>query len=205
MKKRVVKKRSSRKIAKKATPKKKLPKKNPATLSRKFSSALPRKEFGFPAAYGENRLVLMARDPWWIYAYWEITPKKEREVLTSLSSRNAGAVHRVLRIYRQNGARESSFFDIEIGDFADNWYLEVGVPGALWVSEIGLRSRDGRFYVLARSNSVRTPRYGVSEEIDPEWRLPEEIWNRLLEASGAFLDSKSSFDLAGNAATENKD
>ena len=191
MKKRSVKKRSKRSTAKKsrATPRKSL-------------SKSPQKGFDIPAVYGKTRLVLMARDPWWIYAYWEITPQKERETLVRMSSQNAPGVRRILRVYRQNGSQKGAFFDIEIGNFADNWYIDVGAPGEIWVSEIGLCSTDGRFYVLARSNPARTPRYGVSDEIDPEWRLPDEFWNKLFEASGAFLDSKSSFDLVTSGAIE---
>ena len=31
-----------------------------------------RKQFRFPSGYGDNKIVLLARDPWWIFAYWEI-------------------------------------------------------------------------------------------------------------------------------------
>ena len=27
-----------------------------------------------PAHYGEDRITVMARDPWWLFAYWEIRP-----------------------------------------------------------------------------------------------------------------------------------
>src|SRR5690606_36157969 len=32
-----------------------------------------------PAAYGEDRLVLMTRDPDTLFVYWEITPARRRE------------------------------------------------------------------------------------------------------------------------------
>ena len=217
MKKRAVKKRSNPRPAKKTAFKKKPSKKKRSSGSRKSFKINPiapglasdsrPKGFDFPASYGQTCLTLMARDPWWIYAYWEITPKKEREVLEKMSSQGVRrGARRALRIYRQISFSEAPFFDIEIGDFADNWYVEVGVPGELWVAEIGLRSQGGRFYPLVRSNAVRTPRYGISDEIDPEWRLPQDVWDRLFEASGVSLDSKSSFDLARNSVTEeNKD
>ena len=221
MKKKPVKKRSIRKTVKKAAPKKKPSRKKPSVGSRKSlqvnkikkklatNSILHllgsrQKGLDFPATYGETRLVLLARDPWWIYAYWEITPKREREALALMSSQGARGARRVLRVYRQKSHFEAPFFDIDLGNFADNWYVEVGIPGELWVSEIGLRSKDGRFYPLARSNSVRTPCYGISGETDPDWRLPQDTWGRLFEASGAFLDSKSSFDLAKNDTAKEK-
>lgn len=217
MKKRAVKKRSKHKPVKKTPLKNKPFKKNPSVVSRKSfkinkikkiktlvprASKSHREEFNFKDAYGESKLVLMARDPWWIYAYWEIPPKKEREVLALMSSQTSRGARRVLRVYRQDGAQEAVFFDVEVGAFADNWYVEVGAPGELWVSEIGLRTNDGHFYLLERSNHVRTPRYGVSDEIDPNWRLPETVWNSLFKVSGAFADSKSSYDLPTRSTEE---
>lgn len=212
MKKRSVKKRGILKSAQKTAPKRKRSKKTPPSIPRKSlktkkinspskksvskKAEKTPKEFVFPAQYGEARLTLMARDPWWLYAYWEIPPKIEREALSLMAAQSERNARRVLRVYRQTGVPEPSFFDIEVGDFSDNWYVEVGVPGELWISEIGLRSADGRFYRLLRSNPARTPRYGVSEVVDPEWCLPEGIWRSLFEASGAFSDSQSSFDIA---------
>ena len=39
----------------------------------------PSVEFELPAQYGQNKLVLLVRDPWWVYAYWEVTDSKRRE------------------------------------------------------------------------------------------------------------------------------
>ncbi len=29
-----------------------------------------------PAGYGENKIVLQVRDPWWLHSYWEVTADK---------------------------------------------------------------------------------------------------------------------------------
>lgn len=146
---------------------------------------------GFPASYGKDALVLMVRDPWWVYAYWEITPSREGEVLARAGSRAV----RVLRVYRHETPQDTYFFDIETGVFADNWYVDVGEPDRLWSAEIGLRADNGRFHSFLRSNVVRTPRCGVSDEIDPEWNLPDDIWGRICQASGSGADSPSSLGL----------
>lgn len=200
MKKRMIKKKNVPKTGKKTRPRQKAPKKSPVRNNRNSLRSNKIKHiqdaFIFPAVYGKPRLTLMARDPWWIYAYWEIPAKTERETLALMSAQRAEDPKRALRVYRRNGDEVLSFFDIDIGHFAECWYVEVGVPGAQWSSEIGLRSADGRFYGMLTSNRVRTPRYGISEVVDPDWRLPEGNWRSLLEASGAFSDSQSSFDIA---------
>ena len=34
----------------------------------------PEPDRRLPVYYEEDKLVLLIRDPWWIYAYWEVTP-----------------------------------------------------------------------------------------------------------------------------------
>ncbi len=193
MKRRVIKRTRSKRVSK-ASPRKKVSKKKPS-LGKVVSS--PVRAFDFPAVYGEDRLALVARDPWWLYAYWEITPKTERQAILFLASQKASGLKKVLRIYRKDGPA----FDVEVGNFTDNWYVEVGLPDRVWYSELGLRDARGRFHRLIRSNRVRTPRYGISDEIDPDWRMPDVRWDKLLEISGAFAASKSSFDLAKEVST----
>ncbi|HTL70557.1 MAG TPA: hypothetical protein VL404_04615, partial [Candidatus Eisenbacteria bacterium] len=64
-----------------------------------------------------------------------------------------------------------------------------------WVVEIGLRSADGRFFAMARSNVARTPRFGVSDVLDEEWMLPEELYWKLFGLSGGLADRRSSLDV----------
>ncbi|HVN67357.1 MAG TPA: DUF4912 domain-containing protein, partial [Candidatus Sulfotelmatobacter sp.] len=37
------------------------------------------KLFEFPAGYGDNRIVLMVRDPYWLYTYWEVNDQRRQE------------------------------------------------------------------------------------------------------------------------------
>ena len=45
-----------------------------------------KKEFDFPASYGADKIVLMVRDPRWVYAYWEITENKYNEIRNILGT-----------------------------------------------------------------------------------------------------------------------
>lgn len=141
----------------------------PAQPETKFTAG----EVSFPAGYGDNRIVIMVRDPYWIYAYWEIIPAKHQEAIKTLGSKFQGAKY-ILRVYDVtdvdfNGANAWRHFDIEITGGANNWYLNVGQPNRSWVVEIGYRAADGNFLALARSNAVTTPRDAVSDVIDEEW------------------------------------
>ena len=140
-----------------------------------------------PRYYGEDKLALLVRDPWWLFAYWEVTPQKNEEAAEQ--ARRAG--HRdwktVLRVYdiTQGGPdKPDSFFDIELNFYTDNWYIDVGMPDRRWMAELGLRTVSGKFFTLVRSNSVWTPAFGVSEFVDEEWMLPDEVYFKLIGFTG---------------------
>ena len=169
--------------------------------------------FQLPVTYGENNLVLLVRDPWWFYAYWEVTPKREREVLGLIKESGLFVEAKVLRVYDVTDKiwpDTPIFFDIETG-FANNWYVDVGKPDRQWVSELGFRTRGGRFFALVRSNMIRTPRFGVSDILDEEWLLPDELYWKIFGLSGGLGMQKSSLDvrevleryLRGLGASEN--
>lgn len=123
-----------------------------------------------PHYYGEDRLVLMPRDPHWLYAYWELTePTRER---TRAEALPLGVM--ALRVYRYFGEKEEveSHYDITLPEETDNWYLRVGVPDRKYHVELGWKN-DRQFFSILRSNKVRTPRDAVSNVIDENWRLPD--------------------------------
>ena len=150
--------------------------------------------FELPECYGEDKLVLMVRDPWWLYSYWEVTAGKETETADNMFREGASIEKKVLRVYDvtdKQALEHHTFFDIEIG-FAGNWYIDVGQPDRQWMAELGFRARDGRFFMLVRSNIVRTPRFGVSDVLDEEWLLPDELYWKIFGLSGGLLGQKSS-------------
>lgn len=159
-----------------------------------------RKEFRFPPGYGDNRVVLLARDPWWIFAYWEIRKDKEEDVMRKISSSDDAAEKSVLRVYdvtdiNFNGRNAHSYFDIDLKGLANNWYINVGTPGRSWVVDIGIVSKKGVFYLLARSNTIKTPRFGMSDKLDAEWMMPEEDYWKMFSLSGGFGVGKGSLEV----------
>jgi len=131
-----------------------------------------------PAGYGEDRITLMARDPSLTYAYWEATPArlvKER----SWFGMEAALVVRIYDItgVQFDGRNAVGYFDQDIAEPTGSWYFETGRPGHSFCADLGMRSPEGRFLTLARSNYITMPRDGVSDVIDEEWMLAdEEFW-----------------------------
>ena len=60
----------------------------------------PQAAFELPASYGDDKIALLVRDPWWVYAYWEVTPERERQVVHHLESLGAQRMKEVAhRVY----------------------------------------------------------------------------------------------------------
>lgn len=157
-------------------------------------------EFQFPYGYGDNKIVVMVRDPWWLFTYWEIAPDKENEVRNRISSRGLHPVKSILRVYdvtdlEFNGKNAHSHFDIELSGMASNWYINVGTPNRAWIIEIGILANNNEFFALARSNCVRTPRFGMSEVVDEEWMCQEDDYWKMFGLSGGFGLGKASLSL----------
>jgi hypothetical protein len=131
-----------------------------------------------PASYGEEKVGLMVRDPFLAYVYWEVTPSRiERE--KAWFGWNCKLTVRIYDVtgVQFDGRNAIGYFDQEVKEVAGNWYFDLGRPTHSFLADIGLRSPDGRYLTLARSNHVVMPRDGVSDVVDEEWMLvDEEFW-----------------------------
>ncbi len=151
-----------------------------------------------PTSYGDTKIVLLPRDPWWCFAYWEIGEQTKHEIL-SLYGENVKyviRVYEVTNVINFDGKNANKYFDIEINPFANNWYINVGEPNRSWCVDLGVITPDGKFVVIARSNVVIMPRYGVSQLTDEQWAVLQREFERLLELSGVSMIGKGSFDIA---------
>jgi hypothetical protein len=109
-----------------------------------------------PEGYGESRIVLMPRDPQWAYAYWD-TPNHHKEDL-----RRQGGERLALRLYDVTDVdlthqAPHSMQQFDCDELAREWYLQIPVSDRDYQVEIGYLAADGRWLVLARSNTVRIP------------------------------------------------
>ena len=157
-------------------------------------------EFNFPYGYGDNRIIIMVRDPWWIYSYWEITQDREDRVKNEIKKRGLNPERSILRVYDVtdvdfNGSNAHSSFDINLEGLAMTWYINVGTPNRSWIVEIGILTSNDEFFVLARSNCVKTPRFGMSDVIDEEWMCLDEDYWKMFGLSGGFGLGKGSMAL----------
>lgn len=145
-----------------------------------------------PGGYGIDRIVAMVRDPHWIFAYWEVTADRYRE----LEKRFGDSWSRCSMILRVTDADSDprSYFDIALSAEARNWYINVQHDRSYRVA-IGALGPDGTFVQVAVSNIVKTPRRGMSDVVDDRWMIPDEVFEKIFAASGGYDMQASSEEL----------
>jgi len=126
-----------------------------------------------PMRYDATRLALIARDPHWIYAYWEIDPQTQRAVKRKMGPGFKKATY-VLRVYDitkdgVKGSRAGRSFDFCIEPPRQSAYVELPRDNARYRAELVVRSPLGKDFLVAQSNSVSTPNAGVSENSGETW------------------------------------
>jgi hypothetical protein len=134
--------------------------------------------FTFPATHGEDLAVLMVRDPYWLFAYWEFSPDLNDNLLARLGEEVLRNSRLVLRVYDVTGTDADNpvgYHDIDVAPGARDWYINVTHVESDYCIDIGLILPDGSFVVIARSNRVSLPPIGPSAEVDEQWVTLESL------------------------------
>ena len=148
------------------------------------------KPYELPAGYGDNRIVLMVRDPYWLYTYWEVSEKRRGEIMNEIGGEAFNRSREILRVY---DTESWHYFDLEIGGGARNWYIHVPEPNRTYCVDIGFMTPQGKFITAARSNWVTTPLDRMSDVIDEQWLIPD--WEKLYALSGGLGIGHSSGEI----------
>jgi hypothetical protein len=174
--------------------------------SAKYDVGVPTKDLSakvpkdLPGGYGKDRIVVMVRDPYWLHTYWELTRHAIQRAEAALGQEwhTAKPILRLLDVSGRDvtNSSESIVKDIEIHGGCNNWYIDVANPPRSFRVDIGYLSKRGRFYVLARSNVVTTPRAGVSDRIDENWSdFDPKQADRIYAMSAGYDPTASSLEL----------
>jgi hypothetical protein len=110
-----------------------------------------------PRSYGEDFLFLVARDPRWLFTYWDVDWSAHAH-----SKMRDGKLF--LKVTCADGGEVSL---IEINPEARNWYVPVSKPGAIYEAEIGYFTRQrGNWKAVVTADPAATPSEQVSEETE---------------------------------------
>lgn len=159
--------------------------------------AVDRREDSTPAAPDDlpkrerkDRIIALVRDPYWLHVYWELTQQSIQRTQAALGPEwySAKPNLRLLDVTSEDTTNCSELVarDVPIHGGVNNWYLEVPHPPRSFRVDIGYLTQRGRFFTLARSNIVRTPRPGISHQIDGNWQSVQDECERIYAMSGGF-------------------
>lgn len=121
----------------------------------------------------ESRIVLMDIDPYRLHAYWEITHRDKKRITEQLDEPSHPQKN-IIRVYdvtyiHFDGNNANSYFDIEIDEDKGNWYINIWSPHKSLCAEIGMKSLQGNFHPIARSNFIDTPKAYQSSSGEEQW------------------------------------
>lgn len=185
------------------------PKPKPQGVVRRLSQAKAvqqrSKDLAFKSASGKSsqpkkdRLVVMVRDSFWLHAYWELsrTGVERAEAALGQDWHAAKPVLRLLDVSNQRGnsAAETVLRHIDIHGGVNNWYVDVQDPPRSYRLEIGYLAAGNKFYALARSNIVTTPKPGSADAIDENWNTVAENFDKIYALSGGYAPEGPSTEL----------
>ncbi len=138
----------------------------------------------------KDRIVLLVRDSYWLQACWDISRQSVIRAQASMAEQwhTARPVLRLIEV--ETGGSTSSVErvvrDTEIHGGVNNWYLDVHNPPQSFRVDIGYLASDGRFHVLARSNTVTTPQPGSADAVDRNWTDVAENYEKIFALSGGY-------------------
>jgi hypothetical protein len=133
-------------------------------LARDIARDLPYRTTG---PLTKDRIMLVVSNPYWLNAYWELSPNSISRAEAALKQDWHGAklIIRLFDVTSQDttSTSETPIKDIVIQGSSQNWYIDVPQPPRTYRADIGYVSRRGDFHVLARSNVVTPPKVGTGE------------------------------------------
>lgn len=131
---------------------------------------------------------MMVRDPYWLHAHWELSRTTLGRAQAALGQEwhTARPILRLMDVTSEDttSASERHVRDIDIHGGVNNWYIDVTAPPRSFRVDIGYVSKRGKFFVLARSNVVTTPRAGVSDMLDQTWATIQDQAQKIYHQSG---------------------
>ena len=144
-----------------------------------------------PEHYGMDRLVMLMRDPHWLFAYWELKGGVLERLRFQHSAEIIDNSRWVLRVKTvQTGARAgggergTTQYMVDVDIRVGQWYLKVS-PNTTFCVDMGFINQQGDFTLVVQGNEIHTPRAGVSDVVDERWMILRDDLEKLLAAGGA--------------------
>jgi hypothetical protein len=152
-----------------------------------------------PETYFEDTLYLVARDPRWLFSYWDFNWSKY-----PTSAFRGGVKQFFLKITTTAGGDATL---VEINPEARNWYVAVNSPDTAYYAEIGLFDKAGAWHGVVQSGVAVTPADALADEAAADFAtVPAHLtFERLLEmVKEKMLEGESLIEALARIAGEGR-
>jgi hypothetical protein len=116
-----------------------------------------------PDTYGTGRVLLLARDPQWLYTHWDLTPSQQRAY-----NRKSADRHLVVRLHCENPVGKTER-ETHVHPESRHWFIQTPHPAGTYVAELGYYNRDKVWVSVATSEPATTPPPAVATEKTAEF------------------------------------
>jgi len=101
-------------------------------------------------------MVLLARDPTWLYVYWDLTAEQHRKVW-----KESNVVLRIVELRDGHFLREVKQISLTHG--ARSWYFQIDLTHRVYQAELGVIDAQGKFQCVVASNPSTMPPSAMEE------------------------------------------
>ena len=159
---------ASTKVAKTKTQKRTISSKILKLSSKTFTKAINKDELPFvleyydlPYKYNKTVIKALAQNPNTLFVYWEISDEDVQSIKDKYGENFFYVTKPVLIIHNLTNKYS---FEVDINDFANNWYIHVNDTKCQYVVELGRRPKDGEinnlpdnYLYVTSSNMIESP------------------------------------------------
>ena len=117
--------------------------------------------YDLPYKYNKTVIKALAQNPNTLFVYWEISDDDINNLREQYGENFFNETKPVLIIHNLTGKYS---FEIEVNDFANNWYIHVNDTKAQYVIELGRRPKEGynnnlqdNYLYITSSNTIESP------------------------------------------------
>jgi len=156
--------------------------------------------YPIPELYGDDKIVVLPRDPHWVFVYWDLSGEKLKKISGEFLPGKQETSKLVLRVITVAGKREkissnAVIKDAEVPSVARSWYLNLDDNRKKYILELGVKARDGKFVVLLVSKPFTLPVGKIADAEGKEWMSVSERYGKLLRLSGIDRMNVSSLEI----------
>jgi hypothetical protein len=147
----------------------------------------------------KDRVILLVRDAYWLQAVWELTRQSVERAQVALAQQwhTAKPVLRLIEL--ESNSTTSSVEQvgkvIAIHGGVNTWFIDVQDSPKTFRVDVGYMTANGKFFALARSNTVTTPRPGSRDGLENNWSDIANDCEKIYALSGGFSDESPTGEL----------